>query len=367
MENQKASTEMREILHGRFLPPMWVFFILFTFSASFFCKPAFPEIEEGSLVLGIENAHFTLNGKPAFLLGFSYYGSLGIEQHSQIEEDLHAWRERGFNWFRVWATWDAFNNDVCVATCEAVPRQPFLERLVLLCQTAAKAGMVVDVTVTRGAGPNFPKSMDEHRKWVETLTKELKPFRNVYFDVGNERNIRDKRYVSMEEVGELISCIKRLDPGRLCTASHGGDITEDELRNYLEVGKVDFICPHRPRQSGSPEETIHRTQKYLETMAKLGKVVPVHYQEPFRRGYADWEPLVKDYLVDLEGALRGGAAGWCFHNGDTRRGSEERRPRRSFDMRPSEGTLWNQLDLEEKSFVEQAERLVADLLRHRTE
>lgn len=358
---------MLRLCKSNFRPMLWVTFTCCIFTACFLCAPVYAEIQKEPLILGVEGAHFTLNGKPVFLLGFSYYGALGIEEQSQIEQDLQAWSKRGFNWLRVWATWDAFDNDVCVATCEGVPRQPFLERLVFLCRAAAKKGMVVDVTLTRGAGPNFPKSFQQHRKWLETLTKELKPFRNVYFDIGNERNIKDNRYVPMEEVGELISCVKEIDPGRLCTASHGGDMTETELRNYLEAGKVDFICPHRPRQSGSPDETAQKTREYLETMKKLGKIVPVHYQEPFRRGYGAWEPLANDFRVDLEGALRGDAAGWCFHNGDTRRGTEERRPRRSFDMRPSEGTLWNQLDPEEKSFVEKAGMFIADIRLHKTE
>ena len=42
-------------------------------------------------------------------------------------------------------------------------------------------------------------------------------------------------------------------------------------------------------------------------------------QEPFRRGFAllgarNWTT----YLTDLRGALAGGAAGWCLHNGDQR-------------------------------------------------
>ena len=53
-------------------------------------------------------------------------------------------------------------------------------------------------------------------------------------------------------------------------------------------------------------------------MNKIARAVPVHYQEPFRRGYSQWEPTAADFLTDLRGALAGGAAGWCFHNGSQR-------------------------------------------------
>jgi len=86
-------------------------------------------------------------------------------------------------------------------------------------------------------------------------------------------------------------------------------------------------------------------------MEELGRSVPVHYQEPFRRGYAKWQPAAEDFAADLKAARAGGAAGWCFHNGGTR-GEKDGRPRRSFDLR--DGSLFDQLDTEERKFVEQS-------------
>ena len=79
----------------------------------------------------------------------------------------------------------------------------------------------------------------------------------------------------------------------------------------------------------------------MSAMKEAGRVVPVHYQEPFRRGYGTWEPAVDDYVTDLSGARAGGAAGWCFHNGD-QRGTPGHQPRRSFDLH--ERRLFEQLD-----------------------
>ncbi len=88
-------------------------------------------------------------------------------------------------------------------------------------------------------------------------------------------------------------------------------------------------------------------------MQDVGRVVPVLYQEPFRRGYTDWEPNSDDFLTDLRGALESGAAGWCFHNGQEKAGKQ---PARSFDMRSKR--LFDQLDSEEVKVVTAAAGLV---------
>jgi hypothetical protein len=91
-------------------------------------------------------------------------------------------------------------------------------------------------------------------------------------------------------------------------------------------------------------------------MEKIGRVVPILHQEPFRRGYTDWQPTAADFLTDLGGAVAGGAAGWCLHNG-TQRSTPDNDPRRSFDLRTKR--LFDQLDAEEIRAVSGA----ADVLR----
>jgi hypothetical protein len=57
--------------------------------------------------------------------------------------------------------------------------------------------------------------------------------------------------------------------------------------------------------------------------------------------------------------VQGDAAGWCFHNGDARK-QDDGRPRRSFDMRESEGRLFDQLDADERSVTEQVTPILSD-------
>ena len=176
-----------------------------------------------STTLEIQDTQFLIDGKPAFLLGASYYGALGAPD-AFVERDLHELREHGFNWIRVWATWDAFGSNVSAVDVQGNAREPYLSRLKRLCEKADQLGMIVDVTLTRGR--SLP-SQEAHLNAVTILTQELRQFRNIYFDVGNERNIRDARYVSFEEASALRNRIKELDPNRLVTASYGSDIPLD--------------------------------------------------------------------------------------------------------------------------------------------
>ena len=317
------------------------------------CLPFLGLVVGNAAELGVIGSSFTLNGRPTFLLGASYYGALGASEEF-ISRDLDDLRRHGFNWIRVWATWAAFTNDVSAVDAEGNARPPFLEKLGALVGKCDRRGMVVDVTLSRANGvprPGQLPSLAAHRRAVETLVTALKTQRNWYLDLANERNIRDQRYVSMDEVRQLCELAKRLDPKRLMTASHaGGDLSRDEVRNYVLEARLDFLAPHRPREVGSAGQTEAKTQEVLAWMRELGRVVPIHYQEPFRRGYGGWQPGSVEFLADRRGAQAGGAAGWCLHNGDTR-GRSDGEPRRSFDLRVHR--LFEQWDDEERAFLMQ--------------
>ncbi len=297
--------------------------------------------------LGVSGTRFTFDGKPRFLLGVSYYGALGASEDF-IRRDLADMERHGFNWIRVWATWPAFDNDVSAVDRDGRPRQPYLDKLRWLVAECGRRGLVVDVTLSRGnglVGPPRLQSLEAHRRAVETVVTALKPAPNWYLDLGNERDVRDKRFVSVAELKELRQLVKKLDPARLVTASHGGDIGYAQMKEDLDEIGVDFVCPHRPRTPQSPGQTQAKTREYLQWMAELGRAAPLHYQEPFPRGYTRWQPSVEDFLKDARGAKTGGAAGWCFHNTAQREGPDHQ-PRRSFDMRQMR--LLDQLDEEER-------------------
>ena len=300
----------------------------------------------GGTVLGIQDTRFTVNGRPVFLLGFSYYGALGASEDF-MRKDLDDLQRRGFNWLRVWATWTSGESDISAVDAKGQAREPFLGRLKWLVRECDRRGLIVDITLNRGK-PRLP-DFAAHQQAIVTLVTALKPYRNWYLDLGNERDVRDDRYVPASELKTLRARVRRLDPQRLVTASFGGhDLSRDDIREAMMAVGVDFLCPHRPRGSDSPSRTDAHTRSCLAIMKELGRAVPLHYQEPFRRGYVDWQPTAADFLTDLKGAVNGGAAGWCFHNGQ-QRDTPDHQPRRSFDMR--DRRLFEQLDREELEFV----------------
>lgn len=307
-------------------------------------------------VLGTQGTRFTINGQPTFLLGLSYYGALGAPPEV-IRADLNQVQAMGFNWIRVWATWAAFGHDVSAVDAEGRPREPFLSKLRDLVAECDRRGLIVDVTLSRGNGATGPvrlQSLGAHRRGVETLLEALKPYRNWYLDLSNERNIRDQRHTPVADLKELRALVRSLDPARLVTASHAGDFTRDDLRQYVEEVGVDFLAPHRPRQPESPSQTAARTKEWLGWMHAAGRLVPVHFQEPFRRGFGRWEPTAADFVTDARQARESGAAGWCFHNGHTS-SQPDGQPRRSFDLRARR--LFDQLDAEEQKALAQLQGL----------
>ena len=313
--------------------------------------------------LGVDRSRFTIDGKPVFLLGMSYYGGLGAPEAS-LRKDLDDLRDHGFNWVRVWATWAAFGEDVsAVDLRDGGPREPFLAKLGALVDECDRRGIVVNVTLTRGnggTGPSKLQTLETHRRAVETLTAALKDRSNWYLDLSNERNIKDARYTPSEDLKELRAHVRKLAPRVLVTASHVGDPGRDEVKKYIEDVGLDFISVHRGREKGSPAETESAARKSIALLAEAGRGAPLLYDEPFRRGYAEWEPAARDFLTDLEGAIAGGASGWCFHNGSTRPAADGR-PRRSFDLR--ERRLLDQLDEEEKKALEEIRKLTPRLRR----
>lgn len=212
--------------------------------------------------------------------------------------------------------------------------------------------MVVDITLARGGrttGPSRLLSYEAHRRAVETLTEALRPYRNWSFNLANKRNIRDERYVSHQQLRSLRHRLRQIDPKRLVTASHAGEISPADLREYLQTVRLSFLAPQRSRRLGSSGSSGQSTPQYLADMREIGRVIPVFYLEPFRRGIGRREPAAADYLEAARAARDHHAAGWCFHNGD-QRGTPDGQPRRCYDLR--EKRLFDQFDQVELEALE---------------
>ena len=304
-------------------------------------------------MLAIDGDRFTIDGQPTFLLGISYYGALDAPEEF-IRQDFAEFAMAGINWVRVWAMWGFFEQNLSAVDRDGNPRQPYHDRLLRLCELAKEHGLIVDVTLIhsgeRSGQPTMLRDVEAHIQAVKTLTTALKPYRNVYIDLANERDLKGK-FVSHEDLGRMRDALKAIDPDRLVTASSTGELKDEEILGALKTARLDFLTPHVPRSSTSASKNLARTRGIVARLRELELVVPLHYQEPFRRGFTKgWEPTLGDFAADLEGAMEGGAAGWCFHNGD-QRDQDDGRPRRSFDLRQPEGRLIDQLDEVEQALI----------------
>ncbi|MEZ0388979.1 MAG: hypothetical protein ACAI34_18035 [Verrucomicrobium sp.] len=300
--------------------------------------------------LGISGTHFAINGLPVFLLGCSYYAALGATD-ATWKSDLDELQRLGFNWIRIWATWASFENDIsAVHPKTGLAREPYLGRLKELLTDCDRRGMIVDVTLSRGnsvTGPAKLQQPEAHLEAVKVLVTQLRPWKNWFLDLSNERNLTDKRHTSYAALRSLAEMAHQIDPQRLLTASFAGDFGAEDLKAYVTEVKVDFLSPHRPRGAESPGQTEGRSLEWLQATQALGKALPILHQEPFRRGYG-FSPALQDYVTDLRGAVKSGSAGWCFHQGDARK-APDGRPRRSFDLR--DATLFAQLDQVERDVI----------------
>lgn len=310
-------------------------------------------IPAAAVTLGIskDGKYFTIDGAPKYLNGISYYAGCSVSDPSWVTQDLDDMAAAGLNWIRIWTHWDAGGN-FCVTTPTGEVREPQMSRLKTIISECNKRGMIVDVTMHRGKSP-VPSNQVEHLACARTLATELLPYRNAYIDIGNERDVHDARYVSFEDMGELISTIKAIDPKRLCTAS-GVPGDQDSLNKYLSIGHCDFICPHLCREKECPAQTKDTVKSFIDWMSKLGKRVPIHLQEPFRRDYASYQPTQDDFYRDDSGGKIADAAGWCFHNGSARGKSLFR----SFKMTDECGRLFAQLDAVEKDMLKNIDDVI---------
>lgn len=320
------------------------------------------EPERFGPVLGLseDGRHFALDGRPTFLLGVSYYGALGLDSPDLLARDLDDMVASGFNWIRVWVFWDAFGEDVSALAPDGEPREPYLARLKALARACSKRRMVVDCTLRRDArSERAPANLAQHLACARRIARELLPYRNAYIDLANERDVRDARHVPLEEVGELIRAVKSVDPERLATAS-GVPGSAKELAEYAKVGRCDFLAPHLCREAGCAAKTEGTVREFGAWMREVGARMPVHLQEPFRRGYGGYEPAVEDFIEDAKGARAGGAAGWCLHNGSTRSAADGK-PYRSFFLNSRVGRLYDQWDDVERAVLARLSREVGPL------
>ncbi len=230
--------------------------------------------------LAVKGLGFTLNGQPFSYTGISFFNAIYNPAFNKEAEARQAWllkfKSYGIQVIRVWGQWD--NTRGFVDTCPTCTlymadgslRSEHLQTLKEIIQAADEAGMVVLFVLFQRESwnENIRLSDTASDKAVQTLTRELQPYRNVVFQIWNEFDHRTVDYLKI---------IKAIDAARLVTNSPG---YAGVLGSPEENGALDFLSPHTSRKDDqhweiAPKEIAYLIEKYQK---------PVVDDEPARKG-----------------------------------------------------------------------------------
>ena len=251
-----------------------------TLAAIFFVFSAGSAFAAGH-VFGVAGTKLTLDEKPFPYTGISFFNAIYNpafnENPAKRKEWLAKFQRYGINVLRVWAQWDnkrGFVDSGPTSTLYAADgtlRADRLATLKAIITDADDAGMVIQLVLFsqeswRDGIKLNPEVSDQA---VAALARELRPHRNLYFQVWNEFS---------ERVLDHVKTIRSVDSKRLVTNSPGfAGVLGDPTQNRA----LDFLTPHTSRQgSGRTWEIAPQEIAYL--LAAFKK--PVVDDEPARNG-----------------------------------------------------------------------------------
>jgi hypothetical protein len=229
----------------------------------------------------VSGTRFLLDGKPFPYTGISFFNAIYSPAFNQSSEARMKWLEKfqryGINVLRVWSQWDSKRGfvDACPECTLYYPdgrlREAGLERLKQIVADADRAGMMVELVLFSQESwhEGIRLGPAESDRAVAAITRELRPWRNLTFQVWNEFS---------ERVLDHLNTIRANDPKRLVTNSPGfAGVLGDQAQNR----SVDYLTPHTSRQgSGKTWEIAPKEIEYL--LARYPK--PVVDDEPARNG-----------------------------------------------------------------------------------
>ncbi|HEV3142211.1 MAG TPA: hypothetical protein VGY57_16910 [Vicinamibacterales bacterium] len=254
--------------------------------------------------LGIQGTQFTIDGTPKFLTFITYFGAMGAPN---VTADLHEIRGLGFDGIRIWPNLDTgpqlMNGDGSLRTAE-------LQHLLSILNLAKQERLVVDVTFTYEHIPGMTPSTA--LVGIANATNVLRSYENLIFDIQNERNVRDRRYMSEDDVGRIFRALKAVDPSRIATASNAPDGASIDADFTSRLG-LDVNAYHDDRFPNWYQ--LDELQSVVNALRANGK--PAYLQEPNTTFDTVFHYPANDraeyFLQAIANAKMAGAAAWCFH------------------------------------------------------
>lgn len=282
--------------------------------------PAQPREVRYGPVLQRQGDHFSVDGRGRFLLFVSYFDGVN-RPFVALDTDL-AWLARtGVAGIRVWPNAPPHP----IMNAEGHLDVAAVERLLRLVDTAARYGMVVDVTFHREAvvcvEPACPFSVGAYGAAIAQIAGLLRSRRNVLFDLQNEWN--DHRMgVSFPDLATLREQLRVVDPDLPVTASVTA--TYGEAHAVERAFDVLAYHPERDAYGSWASDTgplVHRLREAMLTstgMQATAETMPIYLQEPnrFPRGgdrLRGLDDTPAHYWTAAREAKAAGAAAWTFH------------------------------------------------------
>lgn len=237
---------------------------------------------QGQRGISVSGTRFMMDGKPFPYTGVSFFNALYNRPFNASSKDRIEWLRKfqkyGVNVLRIWCQWDSARGFVDAGPDKTMYhpdgrlREQPLATLKAVLADADVVGTVVELVLFSHESyrENIRLGPAESTRAVTALTEELRPHRNVTFQIWNEH--------TDEQVLALLKTIKSLDTTRLVTNSPGfAGVLGDAAQNAT----LDYLTPHTTRQgSGRPWEIAPREIEYLLTRYRK----PVVDDEPARNG-----------------------------------------------------------------------------------
>jgi hypothetical protein len=235
--------------------------------------------------LSISGTHFQLDGKPFPYTGVSFFNAIYNPTFNKTSEARREWlgkfRDHGINVLRIWAQWDNARGFVDASPTstlyhrDGALQMEHVERLKQILADADAEGFVIELCLfsQESAKEKILLEPEPQDRAVAALTRELIPWRNLFFQIWNEKSFRTL---------DILKVIKANDPKRLVTSSPGysGNLGTDE-----EDRALDFLTPHTSRQGrGRTWEIVPR--EIASLLEKYHK--PVVDDEPARNGTSNF-------------------------------------------------------------------------------
>jgi hypothetical protein len=230
----------------------------------------------------VSGTRFLLNGEPFPYTGVSFFNAIYNPNFNKSPEERTHWLNRfrryGINVLRVWCQWDNARGFVDAGPSQTMYhpdgqlREEHLKTLKAILADADLLGVVIELALFSHESyrEGIRLGEKESSRAVSALARELKPFRNLTFQIWNEH--------TDAQVRPLVTVIRSIDSNRLVTNSPG---FASFLGDPPENNALDYLTPHTTRQgAGRHWEIAPREIAYL--LKRYGK--PVVDDEPARNG-----------------------------------------------------------------------------------